>query len=171
MMELKTISRLPADVAQALAEYYLDLGGQLLRRAREARTSADERRRLRDRRDGYARIWEDIEAQKAAGVAYEAALVAVAQRLNLTPDAVHDAYAAADRRRGEHKRRLRDLEIARRAAAGERYEQIAPAVGLKNPQSVGRIVRRLARAGALALPRPPLRRLAYVSASPKESNP
>lgn len=50
------------------------------------------------------------------------------------------SWAFADRRRGRHKKKLRDFDILRRARRGETQAAIAAAVGL-HPKSVGRILR------------------------------
>src|SRR5262249_22291188 len=109
-------------------------------RAERAREAAAYRLRLLERWRENEKIWLAVEAARRPGEQLAAAFWRAAGRLGRRGAAAAPPHAEGAWRGGRHKRRRRDLEIARRAAAGESYAAIGADLGLHG-KSVGRIVR------------------------------
>lgn len=151
MLDHPALADLPAAALRQLGEHYRRVGEELLQRAARAERSAAERQAAAARRQARRRIWQTVEGLKLSGLAHGAALDQAARLLSLEPAMVAAGWTAAEAARGPHKRARRNLEIARRAAAGEPAPAIAAALGL-HPKSVARILRHLVRARAFDLP-------------------
>jgi hypothetical protein len=116
---LRKIPHLSPAQSRALGQFFLDLGRGFLSRADRAEDEAAERQQLRERIQRWRGIWSDVAARVSAGKSFERAIAETAEDLEVPAKAVLEAWRLADNQRGAHKRRLRDLDIARRAARGE----------------------------------------------------
>jgi hypothetical protein len=140
------IPDLPPAQGRALAQIFQDLAAELLRRARHAEGQEESRRRLQARVAAIRDVWGKVTMRQQAGADLDAAIAAVAEDLDMPEETVRAAWRLGAQGRGRHKRRLRDLDVARRAARGEDYRHIARAHKLHH-KTVSNIVRRLARHG------------------------
>lgn len=151
MLDHPALADLPAAALRQLGEHYRRVAEELLRRAARAEAMAADRARARARKAARARIWQTVEGLKLSGLQQDAAVDQAAHLLSLDPAVVAANWQEAERTRGPHQRARRNLEIARRAAAGVPDAAIAAALGL-HPKSVARLRRQLARARAFDLP-------------------
>lgn len=151
MLDHPLLSDLPAEALRRLGQHYRAVADELLARAARAEAAAEARRGQAARREARRRIWQTVEGLKLSGLFHAAAIDQAARLLSLEPSAVAAGWTHAEATRGPHKRAQRNLDIARRAAAGDPDRAIAAALGL-HPKSVGRIRRALLRARAFDLP-------------------
>lgn len=131
---------------RALGTYFSRLGAMLLGIAttQDWESEAERKRRARVHRARNADT--AIEEHLAAGLSLEAAIDAVAAKLDADPAMIAAHWKVASRRGKRLSKRLRNVEIMRLAALGWDPARIGAQVGLSKA-GVERVIRMMIRAG------------------------